>query len=387
MWRSVVVLVAVAALGAACTAGTDAGAPPDAAGEACPPGTSPDAAGDADQERPRLVLGTSAAIDDESAQVVVLPAEGLQTWVLDVCTNSWQRGADRPAQTGTTWQVAVDDPGTDVVLAFDVHDPATAPVWAYSVEDDTWTARPAGGGTGPLPAEEVEFGGEMISGFFFGGVALDPDDSVVYVHQRGQLYALDLAADRWQRLAVEGEGPPTDAPYTLLAFDSRQRLLVLAVLGWEDAATLPPAQTWLFDVDAGTWSRAAQGPPEIGVGWGQLGREMTYEPVSDRVVAIGDGRVAVLDVGAQEWTLASTDDWGVEEWDEAGRWPRPRGPQSRTNASLVADPLNGRVLVLGGDYWDAGPGQTAEGGWTSGSEVVAYDVAANSWVELVPPQE
>lgn len=394
MLRTVWAVVGVAALAAGCAGGTGGDVSPGAGGGACPPWTSPEEPGDVGQDRPDLDVFTVAAMDTESGQVVVLPADGPQTWVLDVCTNTWQRRADRPAGTGQMTPLPVYDVGADVVLAFDIHDPAGSPVWVYSVEQDTWTERPSGGGTGPLPSGEAELSPDkVISGFFFGGAAVDRQEGILYVHQRGELYSYDLAGDRWEVVRVEGERPPSDAPYALLAFDEGQRVLVLAVLGWEgDMPELPPAQTWLFDVAAGTWSQAPQAPPEIGVGWGQLGGEMTYDPASGRIVAIGDGRVAVFDAGTGEWSLAPTEDWGVEQWDASGlRWPRPVGPQSRSNAWLVADPLNGRVLVLGGSSWGENEADGVpevpglRGWWERGSEVVTYDVAANTWFEIVPP--
>lgn len=390
MWRTVWAVVGVAALAAGCAGGTggtgDDAAPQAGAGE-CPAWTSPDEPGDAGQDRPALGLGTVAAMDTESGKVVVLPPDSPRTWVLDVCTNTWQRQADVPSAASGPGGVPVYDPVDDVVLMVQVTGPPTA-AWAYSVEQDTWTERPAGAGVEPRDGDAGPYG------YTIGAAALDPQDRLLYVVRQGELFAYDIAAGRWRSVEVQGERPPVYAPFTLLAFDTRERVLVLAVLGWQHVdPVLPPAQTWLFDVDAGTWDRVAEGPPELGVGYFAWGGEMTYEPVSDRVVAISDGRVVVFDTGSREWAVAPTEDWGVEQWDHIGMpWRRPVGPQSRMNAWLVADPINGRVLVLGGDYWGpgerperSGDGEPLHGWWGAGTEVIAYDVTRNAWVEIVPP--
>jgi len=58
------------------------------------------------------------------------------------------------------------------------------------------------------------------------------------------------------------------------------------------------------------------------------------------------------------------------------------GPQARLSHSIVYDPLNERLVVLGGRIRLPDPD-----GWRDADDVLAFDTRNGMWRELLPPSE
>ena len=58
----------------------------------------------------------------------------------------------------------------------------------------------------------------------------------------------------------------------------------------------------------------------------------------------------------------------------------PPGETKRTYFAMTSDPVNGRIVVAGGDVWIE-----EEERWAPTDDVIAFDVATREWVTLLEP--
>jgi hypothetical protein len=113
------------------------------------------------------------------------------------------------------------------------------------------------------------------------------------------------------------------------------------------------ADTRLFDLRTGTWSRSAAETPFIEGGgmWGG-GHIILYDEAAERTVVAGAFQWAAYDAAADRWEI-------IYERDAPGPAVRP----------WVYEPVNQRLLMWGSGYWD----------------MVAFDLATREWTVLLEP--
>lgn len=328
--------------------------PPVGPAIACPPGSTPDEPGPAGQTRPRLDRQTSVAFDRRAGRLVALawPTEtdAPTTWTFDVCTNAWTQMAPDRQPTQRLQLVYASD--ADLTIGV-----ATAGTWAYDLKADTWTEKTA----------------PPVSGAF--RIVYDPTTGHVLA------WALDRAPTRWWTYDVEtdtwteipqrgGNVPPQyeDWDNQLIAFDS-------AV----DRVTVYQPGTSRFDPNAGTWSTSSGPTPGVNTGYWASGGEIAFDEATRRTVVFSDGLVIAYDAAADTWEVL---------WDSTSGSGRHggtffrccgTGPQARLGHMMVYDPLNERLVVLGGSY------RTDLTLVEDPGDVWAFDPGTAEWLPLLAP--
>lgn len=288
------------------------------------------------------------------------------TWTLDVCDNTWEEVTTKGARVSGRPPL-VYDYVSDLTYAMSV--PA---VHTFDTETSTWTSVP----DSPNPPE---FDPTIRSLF-----VLDQANRVIYGFQGPgpkEFYAYDIAANTWTELAQSPSQLSTGQVSTLVAFDPTIDRIVLY---FEPFASGPTQrETWTFDPNSETWEQVATETPAFNFGWWAMGTEMAYDEASRNSVVFADASVAAFDAITNEWTVAKpTTNWPTGSTEGALReqfGPLYFSPLARLHHALVDDPVNDRVIVLGGSvrtYTE----------WEEGTDAWAYDPSANAWIELVPQQ-
>lgn len=314
----------------------------------CPPGSAPGRTGPAKQARPDTLNSyLSVAMDADSRKIVALETmEGLtRTWTLDVCTNTWRmmRPPSEPALSGVRIPI-VYDLGTHLVVAI-----SGQHVWTYSVEDNRWTPRPWSGGSSPSSFGQVTYDPSSRS-----VLARDPDS--------GDLWSYNVAANRWT--SFDGSGPINGDGYAdLMTYDTAQRRLVLVLM---------PYHSWTFQPTSGLWAEQAA-PPQLNTGWGPSGGELAYDESAQRIVLFSFGVLATYDAAQNRWANVPLPSSLLDPLTKTG-------PLARLGHTMVYDPVNKRIVILGTTVLTSAENRYTERG---GDDVWAYEVASNTWTELV----
>ena len=161
---------------------------------------------------------------------------------------------------------------------------------------------------------------------FGGAAAPGTNDTDEY----SDLWSFDFGGAGWTHLTPAG--PPPVRTEALGVFDTQRRRLIVHGGRLTNPSPVARSDTWIYDAVAGTWSAAAVG--SYGGVWGEVG---IYDPVRDRVVALGPGLagpVHLLPLGPAlgTWTAVT-----------------PNGtPPNAIAEAAVYDSLNDRILVVGG---------------------------------------
>ena len=313
------------------------GAPPVPAFE-CPAGTNPDEPGPVDQARPfgwfeaafdrragklvALALADPTVLADTDDPDIVLPRE---TWTFDVCTNTWtqmQPNQEPPALNGLVYDVDSDRTiGVHEVLDGEP-DPYVGNVWTYDLQTDTWTEK------GQAPTE-------TLSGY-------DPVSGLIFV---GDSWSYDVDSDVWTSMdRTNGRGG-------LCAYDAS----VDRIIDYE--ADESPAELWLFDLRAGTWSKSrAETPVITNRNWSGPYTTIVYDEAAERTVVAADNGWGAYDATADRWETIFDPEPGE------GMGPRP----------MLYDPVNERLIVRGGE---PEPGVSGD--------LLAFDLATREWTVLL----
>ena len=295
----------------------------------CPPGSNPDEPGPVDQARPAIAPWASA-FDRRAGRLVAVVIAGtvVETWTFDVCTNTWTRMHPDREPPGVDLSRLVYDVDSDLTIG--IHEPQgpeprTGRVWAYDLEADTWTEH----GVAPT----------FDTGFY------DPVSGLVVAGGQEDLWNYDVETDAWtpisQATRWEGLGR------SMYVYDaSVDRIVVYG-------AVERVADTRLFDLRTGTWSRSAAETPFIEGGgiWGG-GHTITYDEAAERTVVAGAFQWGAYDATADRWEI-------IYERDPPGPAVQP----------WVYDPVNQRLLVWGSGYRD----------------IVAFDLVTREWTVLLEP--
>lgn len=397
--RAAIALTTLTALLTACagpaTTGSGTRPPPSEQVQAqCPFGTAATPTGVPWQERPggyeQSIL--PAAMNTRAGRIVVLqPAATVvdepATWTFDVCRNTWHRmtatmGADADLS------LLVYHAAADLTLAIPRWE---GPIRAYSMASDSWTDLPT---QGPQP--------EGIS-----DVVYDPDTARVigWSDSTVSLWTYDLERQAWAEVSRrDGDAWPDTTSrtiddwtgYTLLTYDTVRDAVLLAVF------PVPGRRggTWSFDVGSGRWTDLRSTPPALLFGYVELGSEMAYDSAHGQAVSTGGGDMAVFDSHTGAWSRPSAEPWkGITEFDttwapgqiegqEFMPYGLPVGPIARTGHTLVYDPANQRVVLLGGSarMIDHDLPADVQMNWWLTADAWAYDVGDNTWTQLVPEQ-
>jgi len=296
----------------------------------CPAGSTPDVPGGDTWWWNRPLGGAlSAAFDRESGRLV------LSGWAFDPCRNVWEEGS------GDRWNdFLVYDADSDLVLAFGNE------VWAYDVDADTWTQK------GGMPS---------TSDWSFQAVYHDPSGLVVGVSGFGSarhLWAYDVDSDTWYDLGPVNLGEIHPYDPVMLGYDpAGDRFYIYA------AGAGGGAQTWRYEPGQG-WTFVATLTPDFDLSRNDSvypAGTMAFDRSAGRFVIVDRGVVAALDPSVPEWEIIFDQSEG--------------GSLNRSYQTVVYDPLNGRLVVLGGRY--------GEDEWAN--DVWAFDTRTREWSELLPP--
>jgi hypothetical protein len=324
-----------------------------------------------------------AAMDAQSGQLVVVSSMGgwepVQTTSFDVCTNTWNEAWKPAPWRHESWggPAVVYDPGTDTLIALTVnttlgqaetYSPATRQwgpspqkllPWAYSVDLDSWAQLPPVS----FPADTGESAVTHAT--------LDPTSGqVLFLRESAGSRTLWSYSPGWGILRkLGGQVPAGRSGDPTLILDPGTRRLVLILPGTDHRI---PGETWTFDLFAQRWTdQHAEAPTQGSSSLRESGQQAVFDPVSQRTFMLSNGLLYSWETGSDQWDrLAPGSGWPRMGWGT--------GPLSRTGHSLAYDPVNRRILVVGGT-WRTDEGTTQTG------DVWAYDVPTNTWSELVPP--
>ena len=132
--------------------------------------------------------------------------------------------------------------------------------------------------------------------------------------------------------------------------------------------------TLLFDVDDRSWQEGSSAP-ELNLGWAPSGGEMAYDVASGRAVIFSDSRVVAYDATTDEWEVVY-DEQLVSSADDL-----PIGPLARLGHKVAFDPINERLVVIGGQVRTG-----SDPMWVSADDVRAFDTRSREWTELLAPR-
>lgn len=395
MTRAWVVLIGGALLFAGCApaADSDPSTSPSsepsssATGMDCPLGASPDRPGDPTQARPALrEWHQLAAMDPTGPRIIVGESEfvpegaGIATlqssWAFDVCTNTWSELGDDslPApEQRPGMQQFVTDPGAGVVRGIPV---SWTPVWDFRPADDSWSAPPAGSrGSEAVPKVVHDPSEDRLLGF-------DPHLLAAGDGSTGVL-SYDPSARTWTSLAVpdpQSPGPRVQMDAYDVAYDpAAQQLILLVTPEGSDGR----ASTWRFDPAARAWSRGADVPDTLAGGYPTSGWAAAFDPATGRTWWFADTAMLGYDARSDAWVVA----------ERSAGWPAPTvlgqaqvDPTARIVSTMVFDPVNGRLVVIGGRVRPVGDPVGGFVGPTSmrpTDDVWAYQPATNTWTRLL----
>ena len=333
----------------------------------CPPGSTPDAPGPANQARPPDE--GPMAFDRAAGKIVMLASlEALavesraETWTFDVCANTWT--LMRAGAVPDPGLALVYDPGVDLIISVDYpEDPVASPphAWTYSLADNTWTRK------GPAPAHVVRLWYDVASARVAAWAAHADDDP-------GTIWAYDVAADTWAvvgALEVLGGFGWNTPGNDLLAYDANLDRVVATVTDGE--------RTRLFDMHTGSVVDVDAVAPWAGAcGWfvqmycydGVAGAAIAYDDHAQRTAVLIGGNMFAFDASADRWdTLYGPG--APDSSDAVASANAAASALARESWSMVSDPVNGRLIVLGG----------------TGGAVLAFDATTREWAVLLEPSK
>jgi len=214
-------------------------------------------------------------------------------------------------------------------------------------------------------------------------LAFDPNVLTADPSSTGVL-AYDLAQRAWAVLAgsdAPGEQPRVRMDQYDVAFDTAAQQLILVITPQSEADE--PGRTWRFDPVARTWSQGADIPNTLAGGYPSTGWATAFEPVSGRTWLFSDTAMLGYDALADDWVVA----------ERGSGWPESVmlgdvevDPMARTVGGMVLDPVNHRLVIIGGEVrpiGDAVGGFVREGSLLPTDDVWAYDPSANNWTLLL----
>ena len=343
-------------------------------GFACPPGSTPDQPGPADQPRPPD-YGGLMTFDPGTGQAFMLTRPGGSFWTFDVCTNTWT-AAPGPDAIGAP-QDFVYDVDSERAISFGLvdgdEDMGVVDVWAYEPATQMWTRK-----SDWVVGQISEWPGVTLP-----QVVYDPVTGLVVVREPliSAMWTYDVDTDTWIEIdqgtvlppAVAESGPHVE----LLTYDASVDRLILYVAS--DGAARTVVGTWEFDIRSGRWEEQetnTPADPNLSFGWWPSGDEFAYDEANQVSVLYSNGTLATYDASEHSWTIVQHTD--------------TRSATTRLGFAMTYDPVNERILVLGGSartsYADVcDRDDVGKGGWCDRDDVIAFDVAGEEWIILLEP--
>ena len=341
----------------------------------CPTGSNPDRPGSMDQARPVRDWNIPLAMDRQSGRViaVVESVDGmaLETWAYDICTNTWTQMNSRdfrltfePTTRPVRPSVLVYDADSDLVVAI-----GRKVIDAYDFDTDTWEEH------GKPPAD-FSFDPRPI---------YDPISGLIVVRDiaSSEMWAFDVDTDTWTPIRQGPISPPNDessdsSPYStvfgqLHAYDAGTDRIVLY---FADNGAGAPA-TWSYDPRAGEWTIEETVTPDLHVGaFGPHGKAV-YDETTQRTIITADGLVGGYDSARHEWEIL----W--ESPSEKDVYGVGTGPHHRSGETIVYDPTNERIIVIGGDARLPSTEDETDSVSVSMNDVWAFNTNTGTWTELL----
>ena len=190
---------------------------------------------------------------------------------------------------------------------------ATGPAMAGPVDDlapGEWYEFPASELLGVLPSPLPEGDPRDIIDAYSGGT-FDTQRNRLLVWGGGhagyagnEVYAFDVAAGRWNRLSN-----PSSAPLAVHTYDHLEYLPTQDALfgpgGSQWGSGSAVADTWIFDLPSASWRNAGR-MPTTAYEFFYFNMTSDYDPLSGRVVVIGNARSGSFDPATNSWTLSGT---------------------------------------------------------------------------------
>jgi hypothetical protein len=318
----------------------------------CPAGSDPDRPGPVDQARPNQV--SHMVMDRQSGRIVATGDSGgaMGMWTFDVCTNTWT------LQTAT--RSVVDEPelfvydaDSDIIVAIGAF------VDTYDVDTDTWKS------LGEVPSD---FDGE-------GRAVYDPVSGLVVVRDidSSKMWAYDVDTDTWTPIRQGPISPPTAYPSFghVHAYDASTDRIVLYLA---DSGARAPI-TWTYDLRAGEWSIEETLTPDLAVGaFAQPSGKAAYDETTYlTVITSADGEVVGYDGARHEWELLWASSSEQDRYDI--------GVGSRFDDRVIYDPVNDRIVVIGGTARLLNTEDDAT--WMFMNDVWAFDTDSGTWSQLL----
>ncbi len=219
------------------------------------------------------------AFDTKSRKVIVynpfvFTADGgccdIQTWAYDPDSNTWQNMETANQPPGRWGSRMAYDSESDRVVLFGGTDLYTfemlADTWAYDYESNTWTNLQPANSPPPHHFHDMVYhaAGDRI--VMFGGY--ETSDFVSY---RNDTWAYDANTNNWTEL--HPATPPSPRSYAMMAYEAKTQKIVM--FGGSLDATLWPNEpvsdeTWVFDLEAVTWTQASPKKPSPARAWYQM---------------------------------------------------------------------------------------------------------------------
>jgi hypothetical protein len=356
----------------------------------CPAGSNPDTPGPADQVR----AGGAMAFDRRAGRIVMLAqAEGAdeavdpegwgasQTWIYDVCANTWQR-IDPPEEPRGGWGSPgparlVYDADSDRTLAFAADDE----IWSYELAAGRWSR-----------VGSLRIAADGAANTTYGTIFYHDPSGLVVVYDGVSMWAYDVETDTLTEVPQRpdpslpaGSGLPEGK--IAFGYDPVRDLVVAVVVPHGPALggnppqytrpTDPWGETWTFDPGTGIWhketSPAAADLIVCGFWWNSIdcwptsGRAvfdeasgMTLFLQRDLSKPRSHDRVDAYDAVTRTWRTLAPD---TTQGGDRPYWCASTPP--------VYDPLNARIVCQG----------TAD----SGRGVSVFSTATGSWRWLLDP--
>jgi hypothetical protein len=252
-------------------------------------------------------------------------------------------------------------------------------VAAFTPATRTWQWLLAPGGTAsPSPSAGVDGGSNILA--------------TTQAHALPPAATCPAGSDPNRPGPVDQERPP--AVSTLgtdrsMAFDRAAGVIVLLATTGLQGGLLPGSRTWTFDVCTNTWHRMSPAAaPPLGRAW------LSYDADSDRIVAVVEGSTSAGPT--QTWVY----DLAADRWARAADPPPFPGPAAMLKTGPVAFGLlyhdvSGLVVLHAGtqlfaydvesDTWSEvrqrpDPTQPAASGLPPGVSVIGYDSGSDTFV-------
>lgn len=185
-----------------------------------------------------------------------------------------------------------------------------------------------------------------------------------------EVWALDLAALTWQKLATTGTAPPARSS-TAAVYDATAKEMIVfgGNTSTNGAAFSPLADVWALGLATGAWRQITTTGTAPAA---RLFHTIAIDSAKRQlyVFAGGDANAFTGPFLSDLWSL----DLGTGAWQMLSA---SGGPAGRINPSSTFDAAAGRLLVFGGHD---------DGAVGNNNDTWSFDPTAKTWTAIVPPE-